>query len=673
MKNICIALMILLITALMLTPALAEQTPRLMGGSDMKHAAMMTDGQLIQSNLDASNGATQFQWYGYQSTDADAFCLFTVENLGSSGHAQGFEFTVYDKDGDALSSQSVESGKTRNFAVKIPAGEMVYARIHGYYEGVNGLFRVQFDLVEDPEGDNGKLPVSGEVYTINVKEDYDTFVYPTGEVKSYMHINCTNISCSGDWYINVHDIDGVRLNEIRVYGNSGTGSMIVPMEPNNLYTFRVWTGAVSGNYKLDYTVLEDIHGDTPEKATLLKTDEKQATALEGYYDQDYFMINVEDASAYQSLTFENVTSDWLALNVYDQYSQVAAKTDLNKGRANTIVFKVPAAGLYYVQIHGNGYSPYWGDYNILYNIIPDAQGDTQDTAAVVEPGFLNEYAFEAANDMDYFKVEGGETDRTVGILLDTQADGQTAYITAYDAYGREIAALQKCKAGQLVFSVPQAANEDVYFAVTSETPSRYLIQVCTDGTHQPNAEWVITVPASCTTEGEQVQYCTICAAAVNTEVVPAGSHTPGDWQITANATCTEAGQQVSYCKLCGALAANQEIPALGHNAGNWVIELEVACATDGIQSKTCSTCGMVIARERIACVGHVLAEEVTVLQEANCEHDGLEGRLCLVCNQYCEQVVVPGSAHVPGEKLTIGGVPSAICDECGTIYALEAE
>ena len=62
-----------------------------------------------------------------------------------------------------------------------------------------------------------------------------------------------------------------------------------------------------------------------------------------------------------------------------------------------------------------------------------------------------------------------------------------------------------------------------------------------------------------------------------------------------------------------------------------------------------------------------------MLQEANCEHDGLEGRLCLVCNQYCEQVTVPGGSHVPGEKLTINGVPSAICDQCGTIYPLDEE
>ena len=30
-----------------------------------------------------------------------------------------------------------------------------------------------------------------------------------------------------------------------------------------------------------------------------------------------------------------------------------------------------------------------------------------------------------------------------------------------------------------------------------------------------------------------------------------------------------------------------------------------------------------------------------------------------MCNQYCEQVTVPGGSHVPGEKLTINGVPSA--------------
>lgn len=673
MKKISIALVFILIAAFILLSACAEPTPKLKGGNDMKHAAIMVDGQLIQSELNADDISTQHQWYGFQSVDSDVFCNFTVENLGSTGNASGFDFKVYDKDGEVLSSQDVESGRTRSFGVKIPAGEMVYARIHGFYECINGLYRVQFNLVEDPEGDKGKQPVSGEVYALNVKEDVDVFVYPSGETMSYMHLDCTNISCDGDWYINVFDIDGVKINEMRVYGKSGKGSMIVPMKPNNLYTFNVWAGGVNGNYKLDYTVIEDVCGDNMETAALLKVDEKLSTGIQGYGDQDYYIINVEDASAYQQLTLENINITEMILNVYDQYSQVITKTNLLDGRAAALTFKVPETGLYYVQVHANGYTPYWGNYNLEYNVIPDAEGDTLETALTVAPGALNEYVFNAANDIDFLKVEGAEADRTVGILLDTQADGETAYITAYDAYGREIAGQQKCAAGQLPFSVPQPAGEAVYFSIVSETPSRYLVQVCSDGTHVASGEWVVTVPASCTAEGEQVQYCNICTAPVAAEVVPAGVHTPGDWQVTANPTCTEAGQQISYCKLCGALAVTQEIPALGHNAEGWVIELEVTCATDGIQSQTCKTCGMVIARERIACVGHVLEENVTVLQEANCEHDGLEGRLCLVCNQYCEQVTVPGNAHVPGEKLTISGVESAICDVCGTIYPLLVE
>lgn len=673
MKKICIVLIALAIAVFATASAFAEQTPRLMGGSDMKHAAMMFDGQLIQSELNSDDVSTQCQWYGFQATDRNLFCRFTVENLGSTGHAQGFDFKVYDKDGEVLCEQSVESGKTKDFSVKIDAGEMVYARIYGYYESVNGLYRVRFDQVEDPEGDSGIMPVSGTVYSINVKEDRDAFVYPTGEIKSYMHLNCTNISCDGDWYINVHDIDGVKINEIRVYGNSGVGSMIIPMEPNNLYTFTVWTGSVSGNYKLDYAVFEDPHGDTPENAAPLSADGKHAFAIEGPGDQDCFSIDVEDADAYQNLLFENVSADELWLNVCDQYSQVVAQTSLQRGRSTNLTFKVPAADTYIIRITGEGFSSYWGDYNLEYTILPDAQGDTPDAALTVEPGKLNEYTFDAANDMDYLKAEGGETDRSTGILLDTQADGVTALITAYDAYGREIAAQQSCKAGQLCFSVPQPAGETVYFAVTSEMPGRYLIQICTEETHQPGDEWVVTLPASCTEAGQQIRCCTICGAEVEAEVIPAGQHTSGDWQVTSEATCTQAGQRISYCTICGALAAAEEIPVLGHSTESWVVELEVTCATDGIQSLICNTCGMVVARERIPSVGHVLAEEVTVLQEANCEHDGLEGRLCLVCNQYCEQVTVPGGSHVPGEKLTINGVPSAICDQCGTIYPLDEE
>ena len=673
MKKIYVALIALMIAVSAAIAAHAEQTPRLLGGSDMSHAAMMFDGQLIQSELNADDVSTQCQWYGFRATDSGLFCRFTVENLGSTGHAQGFDFKVCDKDGKVLCEQSVESGKTRDFSVKIDAGEMVYARIYGYYEGVTGLYRVRFDQVEDPEGDNGVVPVSGTVYSINVKEDCDAFVYPTGELKSYVHLDCTNISCDGDWFIAVHDIDGVKIDEMRVYGKSGVGSMIIPMEPNNLYTLTVWTGSVSGNYKLEYAVFEDPHGDTPETAAPLSADGKHAFAIEGPGDRDCFSIAVEDACAYQNLRFENVGADELWLSVCDRYSQVIAQTSLQRGRTADVTFKAPAADTYFIQITGEGFSAHWGDYNLEYAVLPDAQGDDPDTALTVEPGKVNEYTFDAANDVDCLKVEGGAADRATGVLLDTQADGVNARITAYDAYGREIAAQQSCSAGQLCFSVPQPAGEAVYLAVTSETTGRYLLQVCTEETHQPGGEWAIVEPASCAEAGRRVRCCTICGAEVEAEVIPAGQHVPGDWRITAEATCTEVGQRVSDCALCGALAAVEEIPALGHSAGNWVVELEVTCATDGIQSLICDTCGMVVARERIPSVGHVLAEEVTVLQEANCEHDGLEGRLCVVCNQYCEQVTVPGGPHVPGEKLTVNGVPSAICDQCGTIYPLDGE
>ena len=50
MKKIYVALIALMIAVSAAIAAYAEQTPRLLGGSDMSHAAMMFDGQLIQSS-----------------------------------------------------------------------------------------------------------------------------------------------------------------------------------------------------------------------------------------------------------------------------------------------------------------------------------------------------------------------------------------------------------------------------------------------------------------------------------------------------------------------------------------------------------------------------------------------------------------------------------------------
>lgn len=510
---------LVMVAAIFMFGALAEPTPKLIGGDSMAQAAMMSAGQKIQSELDASDKFTQNQWYAFKSEDESVFYQFEVENLGSTGHAQGFGWDVCDEDGAVLYSCSVESGRTRNYALKVPVGQVVYAHIYGYYESINGLYRVQLSQVADAEGDVGITLENGGIHSVDVKEDVDIFVYPSGSVKSYMHLEAVNIGCDGDWKIEVYDIDGVKINDMRVYGKSNRGNMVVPMEKDNLYTFKVYALDCFGNYQLNYTVLEDMEGDAPE------------------------------------------------------------------------------------------------------------------TALKVEAGKLNELRFDVGDDVDYLVLESTSAERNVAITLNTQCDGVEAFCDVYDVYGRKLVDGQRCLNGEICIQLTLAANEPMYIALKGYQTGRYTVEICTDDTHQADGQWAIIAPAGCASEGSRVQHCKICGMEMLQEVIPAGVHTLGQWEI----------------------------------------ELEVTCATDGIQHNTCTVCGMVVSRERIPCVGHVLAEQSTLLQEANCEHDGLEGWQCLVCGQYCNQTVIPGSDHVPGEKLTVGGVPSAICNECGTIYPIEAE
>ena len=77
-------------------------------------------------------------------------------------------------------------------------------------------------------------------------------------------------------------------------------------------------------------------------------------------------------------------------------------------------------------------------------------------------------------------------------------------------------------------------------------------------------EWEITVPATCSKEGEQKRVCSRCN---NEETMPIAkiAHTIVHVEEKA-ATCDEAGYKAyDKCSVCDYTEGYEKIPALGHN------------------------------------------------------------------------------------------------------------
>lgn len=68
------------------------------------------------------------------------------------------------------------------------------------------------------------------------------------------------------------------------------------------------------------------------------------------------------------------------------------------------------------------------------------------------------------------------------------------------------------------------------------------------------------------------------------------THIPGAWQTVTAATCTTNGERVQYCTECGALVSSEVIPA-AHTFGQGVVYRAPTPAEDGIMRYTCTVCG----------------------------------------------------------------------------------
>lgn len=117
---------------------------------------------------------------------------------------------------------------------------------------------------------------------------------------------------------------------------------------------------------------------------------------------------------------------------------------------------------------------------------------------------------------------------------------------------------------------------------------------------------MVSTTATCTKAGVETRVCKNCKDIVKVDVPAKGHTVTEDAVITVPATCTTDGKAVGTCDECGKSAIEVVIPA-AHKYEEAADNKEATCTEGGLLSKICSVCGDKIY-ERTEAKGHTEPE-----------------------------------------------------------------
>ena len=205
--------------------------------------------------------------------------------------------------------------------------------------------------------------------------------------------------------------------------------------------------------------------------------------------------------------------------------------------------------------------------------------------------------------------------------------------------------------------VPKDNNANWYSGITRQ-PSL-------DGHNE--SDWIISIPATCTTAGERYIKCIDCGEIIDTESIPALGHGFGAWSYIIAPTCTEQGSEMRSCTRCE-YQETRTVEALGHEFYTEIVE--PTCTEDGYERFECTVCGYIETYEWSA-YGHEMSGWYEVLWPT-CTEDGEEINECWICG-YSETNIIPAYGHnyfpyIYPETCTEDGFTEYYCDMCGDCY-----
>ena len=208
-------------------------------------------------------------------------------------------------------------------------------------------------------------------------------------------------------------------------------------------------------------------------------------------------------------------------------------------------------------------------------------------------------------------------------------------------------------------------------------------------------EWTVTIPATCTEEGEEQRTCS--CGETETRPIEATGHTEAIDAAVAP-TCTETGlTEGKHCSVCKKVLVEQEVvPALGHAWDEGKVTTPATCTQEGVMTYICMRCGDT-RTETIAKLPHTPGAGVRENEKpATCEDAGSYELViyCSVCKaeisreteaispfghkvsaswSWDDEVHYKTCANDPSERLEVAehNFVNNKCTVCGFIETLE--
>lgn len=181
-------------------------------------------------------------------------------------------------------------------------------------------------------------------------------------------------------------------------------------------------------------------------------------------------------------------------------------------------------------------------------------------------------------------------------------------------------------------------------------------------------EWKTTMPADCTTEGEEVRQCKNCQE-TETKKLDKTAHVT-EIVGAKESTCTTAGYSGDeVCKHCHAvIKIGHKLALAQHQWGEWKTTTPASCTHEGEETRQCSVCQETETR-KLKKTGHDWSEWKTTTKPS-CTHEGEETRQCKNC-QGTESRTLAKTAHnteIVGAKApsctTEGYTGDEVCKDC---------
>ncbi len=214
-------------------------------------------------------------------------------------------------------------------------------------------------------------------------------------------------------------------------------------------------------------------------------------------------------------------------------------------------------------------------------------------------------------------------------------------------------------------------DKSASFAPTCTTTGLQVEKCVRDGCGYKNnvvlpithdANWIISVVATCTTAGKKSGYCTSCKMTV-VETIPAMGHiviNELSWIVIDSPSCNKEGKKAATCSSCGG-QATETIPALSHQDTVYTPAKVPTCKEEGAtESRQCTICKTITVKaEKIEKLPHVYGDWLET-KTATCKAVGIKESVCKVCGEKRLETI----DRLPHEKVVVNSKP-ATCTESG--------